>query len=168
MTPEAIAEALAKVFARDHASALQRAATPRPLAAGETLLEANAPSHTLYFVCDGELAIATDDATELGRCGAGAIVGEVSTFDGGPASATVTAARTATVLGWDREALDALYRDHPHAATALMQELCATLAARIRASSDLFEQLTTGQVAPPRTSWFAALKALFVSSRGAA
>lgn len=131
----------------EHLPAVRRAAVERAISTGETILQEGQSSATLYIVGDGELAITVDADLELGRCGVGAIVGEVSFLDRGLASATVRATRPTTVLALAREAFDALYRDAPHAATAVMRRLCTTLAARIRRSSDLLDGQGAG--APP-------------------
>ena len=83
------------------------------------------------------------------------------------ASATVAATTPSVVLCVDGGALDALYRDDPKAGTAFMNELCATLASRIRASTDTFENLTTGSVAPPPTTLLGILRSLFGGSKRA-
>ena len=166
MLSDATIEALAAVtkLSATELRAVERAAAAQVLAAGEVLLHEGAASAALYVVCDGEVAITISGgpsaaSSELGRCGAGAVLGEVSLFDGGAATATVTATRATELMKLDRARLDVLYRDDPHAATALMRALTSALAARIRASSDRFEKLH-GTAAPARQPVLGVLRSL--------
>jgi CRP-like cAMP-binding protein len=171
MTPQELAARFAPLATHlsiDDVADLQRAMTERSIAPGEVVLREGTDSDTLHLVWDGELAVSIESGVELGRCGGGSIVGEVSLLDCGPASATVTATRPTTLLSLDRSGLETLHRDSPRAATALLRALCATLARRVRTSSDELERLVgDGSTKPPeRSSFLGVLRSLFFSSKG--
>src|SRR5262245_20242540 len=118
-------------------AALLGALVERVAPAGEVLLSEGKSSDTIYLVWDGQLAVTigeAPDAMEVGRPGAGAVVGEVSFLDGGAASATLTASAPTHLFTIGREAFDGLRRDHPRAATALLRALCRTIAGRLRSA----------------------------------
>nr|HEX4313903.1 cyclic nucleotide-binding domain-containing protein [Kofleriaceae bacterium] len=168
MVSESILELLARATALSmhELRAIERAATAQTLAVGDVVLRDGEASAALYLIADGEVAIGIGDGagTELGRCGAGAVLGEVSLFDGGAATATVTATRATQLLRLDRAQLDALYGDDPHAAAALMRMLTSALAARIRASNDRLEKLDVpaAGAARQRQPLLGVLRSLFI------
>jgi len=170
MTPQEIAARFAPLAGHlsiDDVAGLQRASVERRLPIGEVVLREGATSDTLHLVWDGELAVSVDGGTELGRCGPGSIVGEVSLLDCGPASATVTTTRETTLLSLSRAAFEALHQEDARAATALLRALCGTLAKRVRTSSDDLERLMgdEGEKVPTRSSLFAVLRSLFFASK---
>src|SRR5215469_10891004 len=68
----------------------------RDVLSGDALIRRGEPDRTLYFVLRGELEIIvqSSDGHTMGsvaRVGAGAVLGELAFFDGGPRSATAWA-----------------------------------------------------------------------------
>jgi CRP-like cAMP-binding protein len=168
MTTEELANALQGAnldLKSEHLAALKQAASERELYKGDKLLTEGEPSNALYIVVTGWLSV-TSAGSELGRCGPGRVVGEISLLDGGPATASVTADSKCSLLCVDRPAFDALHQRDPRAATAFLQLICSTLAERLRASSDRLEQLSGGgQPAVQRSSLLGVLRSLFFGGK---
>jgi len=95
---------------------------------GEILVHQGAPADALYIVESGrfEVSIAGHDAP-IAELGAGAPIGEIAFFAGGPRTATVTAARDSVVMRLSRSQFDALCSRHPN----IWPRLAATLAQRL-------------------------------------
>jgi CRP-like cAMP-binding protein len=110
---------------------LRRDASERRYAAGESVFEKGDPSDFLLIVTSGRLAVESfaDDGTPLvlNLIGPGEILGEIGVIDGGPRSATATAAvETRAALIARRDFLQVLYRE-PGAAHAMLRVLCSRL-----------------------------------------
>lgn len=83
---------------------------------GATLIEQGQPGGPIYLILDGMLRVSVDDE-EVAELGPGAIVGERSVLEGGPATATVTAitpVRVAEIPAaeLDRSALEEVAAGH--------------------------------------------------------
>lgn len=76
--------------------------------AGHHIVQQGHGVHHCYVVMDGSARVTIDDE-EVGQADPGEVLGEISMFDQGPASATVTANDTMELLVIDhRQFLDAL------------------------------------------------------------
>ena len=102
------------------------------LAADQVLFLAGDPGDGCYLIEQGLLKVSIDgpSGTEriLAILGPGAIVGELSTIDGLPRSASVTAVRDAELDFISRTAFDAFAKAHPE----VYQHMVTLLAARLR------------------------------------
>jgi CRP/FNR family transcriptional regulator, cyclic AMP receptor protein len=102
------------------------------LAAGKILFRAGASGDGCYRVEDGLLKVTMVSSSGAERIlaflGRGAIVGELSTIDGLPRSATVVAVRDATVRFLGRAEFEAFADKHP----AVYKALVRILAQRLR------------------------------------
>ena len=119
----------------------------RVLSPGQTLVEEGSAGDSVWLVWEGQLGVSLQVGRErvsLGRVGPGAIVGEVAFLDGGPASATISATTSSTVLGLGQPAFDAVMAKNPRAATAVHLALCRSLADHVRAASERVEELRSG------------------------
>jgi CRP-like cAMP-binding protein len=100
---------------------------------------------SLLFLLDGTFALRLGDEqgpTELGFLPAYSIVGEVSFFDGGPATATILAcAPRNSALALDAAGFERLAADAPGVAAGLCRAVCDTLAARLREADDRFDRI---------------------------
>lgn len=108
------------------------------LSAGAPLLTSGADHDTLYLLLSGKLDCVLDvDGREvlLGRISSGHWIGEIHLIDGGPATTTVRASETSSLLGLDIAALDALQTEDPDAASALLTSIAGDLARRLRRTS---------------------------------
>jgi CRP-like cAMP-binding protein len=105
------------------------------VAAGAPLIGYRGRSDHLYFIRAGRMRVwleAEGQPLVLGEIGPGKWVGEVTVLDHGPATATVAAVETSTLLSLSRAAFDELRARHPRIAARLVQALCRDLANRLR------------------------------------
>jgi CRP-like cAMP-binding protein len=142
----------------------------REVAERELVLREGVPSAAIFLVREGELSVSLSlggPTLETGRFGAGAILGEVSFIDGGPATATVAAATRTRLWVLPRASLDRLRSESPRQAIATLRAVSHSLAKRVRGGNDFLDGLlrSAGQGAPvappPRPSLRASLRALF-------
>ncbi len=102
------------------------------LDADEVLFLADDPGDGCYRIEDGLLKVTmvsrSGSERILAFLGPGAIVGELSTIDGRPRSASVVAVREAALSFLSRAAFDAFARKHPE----VFKTLVALLASRLR------------------------------------
>jgi CRP/FNR family transcriptional regulator, cyclic AMP receptor protein len=107
-------------------------ATPRRLAADETLFLAGDPGDGFYRVEDGLLKISIASATGIERIlailGPGSIVGDLAIIDGKSRSASVSALRDSKLQFVSQRAFDAFAAEHPE----IYKYLAKVLAARLR------------------------------------
>ena len=113
------------------------------LEAGQTLIEAGAPSDCLYVVTSGTVgAFAANEPSRLiGQVVAGETVGELGLISGKPRNATVRALRDSVVLRLSRETFHELTRADPAVVMSLARLVLE------RATQPVHERLT----ARPRT-----------------
>ena len=97
------------------------------LAAEEILVEEGEEDPSLFLLVSGEVSL-SHRGTEIGRLGPGALVGELSSIDGGPSVERVCAVTSVLALRLRREPLMALMVDVPAFTIALSQ----LLAVRVR------------------------------------
>jgi NTE family protein len=80
---------------------------PLALRRGDVLVRQGEPSDTLYFVVSGRFSVQVDGAPRpIAEIGQGQPIGEIGFFAGLPRTATVTALRDASVVGFTREQFD--------------------------------------------------------------
>jgi CRP/FNR family transcriptional regulator, cyclic AMP receptor protein len=109
----------------------------RKVLSGDALIRRGEPDRTLYFVLRGELEIIvqSSDGLTMGRVarvGAGAVLGELAFFDGGPRSATAWAVTPCEVAAMSPGQYAAFERASPGLAHSLLFALGRILAARLR------------------------------------
>ena len=101
------------------------------LAAGQILFRAGSPGEGCYRVEDGLLKVMMVSSSGAERIlvflGPGAIVGELSTIDGLPRSATVMAIRDATLSSLSRAEFEAFSEEHPEVYKSLVKILAQRL-----------------------------------------
>jgi CRP-like cAMP-binding protein len=101
------------------------------LAAGKILFRAGATGDGCYRVEDGLLKVTMVSSSGAERIleffGPGAIVGELSTIDGLPRSATVVAVRDATLSSVSRAEFEAFAEEHPEVYKSLVKLLAHRL-----------------------------------------
>jgi CRP-like cAMP-binding protein len=106
------------------------------LAAEEFLVEEGEEDPSLFLLVSGEVSL-SQRGTEIGRLGPGALVGELSSIDGGPSAERACAVTPVLALRLRREPLMALMADVPAFTIALSQ----LLAVRVRSlQSELSER----------------------------
>jgi len=89
---------------------------------GGHLVEEGARAGGFFVINEGEATVSTD-GTELARLGPGSYFGEVAVIDGGPRSATITAATPVDTLELTPSALKAVLRKEPSIEAAMAAEL---------------------------------------------
>jgi hypothetical protein len=124
------------------------------LAAEETLVAEGEEDPSLFLLISGEVSL-SQRGTEIGRLGAGELVGELSSIDGGPSAERACAATPVLALRLRREPLMALMADVPAFTIALSQLLAvrvrslqSELAARPDAKSDEASPIAERQNGP--------------------
>jgi CRP/FNR family transcriptional regulator, cyclic AMP receptor protein len=109
----------------------------RNVLSGDALIRHGEPDRTLFFVLRGELEIIvqSSDGLTMGRVarvGAGAVLGELAFFDGGPRSATAWAVTPCEVAAMSPEQYAAFELASPGLAHTLLFALGRILATRLR------------------------------------
>lgn len=113
------------------------AADPVTFAPGQSLFRAGEASEGLYMILDGVVQLhgrtPGDGMVDLGRVGAGGVIGEFSLLDPGPRSASAIAAGPVTARRVGLARFDALRVSGHPAALAVMDRLRLEVARRTRA-----------------------------------
>lgn len=124
-------------WSRDDWARLLAQAQPVVLAAGQVLMKRGDSDRAVYLVADGSLEVTGaagggDAMGGLVREPTGAVIGEVSFFDGLPRTATVWATRPTTLLRLDQAAVQAFAAASPARGLELLLALGRVLAFRLR------------------------------------
>src|SRR5579885_2752906 len=121
----------------DAAAALESVMTTRSVPRGHTVFREGDTGDRLFVVLDGKVKIsrAAADGREnlLAVLGPGEMFGELSLFDPGPRTASVSAITDATLAGLAHDALRAWLGDHPDVSIHMLQ----ALARRLRRANDV-------------------------------
>ena len=115
---------------------------------GQAIFREREPSGRLYLVVAGVVEITKaspglERPSSLARLERGDILGEVSAFEGGPRSATASAAVTpeTRVAVWDMEDFHAFLSARPAVAADILRRLVKTLGERLRKTSEAVQVL---------------------------
>jgi CRP/FNR family cyclic AMP-dependent transcriptional regulator len=114
---------------------LARNGRTRTLAAGEQLITAGREVRDLYFVTDGQLAVATAGGSRLSTLAVGDVVGEMSFVEKRLPSASVAALGAAQILAVPREALLAAFEQDTGFAARFYRALAIFLSDRLRTAT---------------------------------
>jgi CRP/FNR family cyclic AMP-dependent transcriptional regulator len=109
----------------------------RNVQSGQPLIRGGEPDRTFYFVLRGELEIIVQSSDGLtmrrvAQAGAGAVLGELAFFDGGPRSATASAMAPCEVAAMSQDQYAAFELASPGLARSLLFALARVLATRLR------------------------------------
>ncbi|MEI8056582.1 MAG: Crp/Fnr family transcriptional regulator [Actinomycetes bacterium] len=133
------------------AAALKSSMDERRLLKGEVLFSEGDSGDRLYVVTEGKVKLSHSSGdgreTLLAVMGEGEMFGELSLFDPGPRTATVTALTDTTALGLGHAALRPWLTGRPEVAEALLQALAQRLRRTNEALSDLVFSDVPGRVA---------------------
>jgi CRP-like cAMP-binding protein len=144
---------------------LDRTMGHRSLVAGEVVITEGEPLSSLFLLEEGQLAIRMQGATgkvyDVGHVGPGALLGDVSILDGGPATMTVVAATPARVRILTMDQFQVFTADRPSLGVALYHGLCRSLSERVRIASNKVEALATGTTKHERQGLLEAILDLF-------
>jgi CRP-like cAMP-binding protein len=118
----------------------------RHFAAGERILQQDAPGEAFYVICEGQVAVRREESGEilqLARLSEGDFFGEMALLSGAPRVASVDAIVDGTlVLEISTALLTELTRRHPGVATALKKFCRQRLVSNLMATSTLFRPLS--------------------------
>lgn len=107
----------------------------RGLAPGELLIAAGREVGELFFVTEGELAVATAGGARISTLAVGDVVGEMSFVEKRRPNATVTALGRAEVLAVPREALLAAFERDTGFAARFYRAMAIFLSDRLRSAT---------------------------------
>ncbi len=102
----------------------------RDVEPGEVLMRQGDREPPLVYVARGRIGVAVDGA-ELGTCGSGDFLGEMSLVSGHTASATATVVEASRIALFDRAALAQYARSVPEVGAAVNQALNKGLAVKV-------------------------------------
>ena len=134
---------LARALPDPETDQLLDAVVTEDVADGEMLVAEGATSDALFLLWDGELEVLIDEGgttSHVATLRSGSIVGEVSLFDPGAATASIRSKGSSTVLRLDHAAVDRLFAAAPAAATDFLSAVTHTLAERVEASLQRLER----------------------------
>ena len=118
----------------------------RHFAAGERILQQDAPGEAFYVICEGQVAVRREEGTDvvqLARLSEGDFFGEMALLSGAPRVASVDAVVDGTlVLEISTALLTELTRRHPGVAVALKKFCRQRLVSNLMATSALFRPLS--------------------------
>jgi CRP-like cAMP-binding protein len=133
--------ALAAALGPQNLAVLTRAMSTLELPAGRRIIRDRMPVDSLYFILEGEVSILIEEggrSISLGRVGPGEWLGEVSVLSGEMlASSTVRSETPVKLTRLRHQAFEELIVKNDAIASAMLRELVAMLAARLRASNDV-------------------------------
>jgi len=95
---------------------------------GELLAVRGDPGDTLYVIVDGEVQVLGADEQELAVRGPGDFIGEMAVISSKPRVASLVAMSDVRVLELHKPAFEAILRERPETALAMMRILCDLLA----------------------------------------
>jgi CRP/FNR family cyclic AMP-dependent transcriptional regulator len=135
----------------ESALTLESALTQRSLARGHVVFKEGDPGDRLFVVLEGKVKIsrAAADGREnlLAVLGATEMFGELSLFDPGPRTATITTITETTLASLDHDDLRPLLTQRPAVAVHLLQALAQRLRRTNEAMADLVFTDVPGRVA---------------------
>lgn len=106
---------------------IAKASTQLTIEEGRTLVEQGATGHEAFVILSGD-AVVKRNGRKVASLGPGAVFGELSLFDGGPRSATVSAVSSLDVLVIGQREFTGVLDEVP----GLAHKILANLAGRVR------------------------------------
>jgi CRP/FNR family transcriptional regulator len=135
----------------DSAATLEKMLTTRSVGRGHVVFSEGDTGDRLFIVLDGKVKItrASADGREnlIAVLGAGEMFGELSLFDPGPRTASVSAITDSTLASLDHDDLRPLLLERPGVAVELLQALAQRLRRTNEAMADLVFTDVPGRVA---------------------
>jgi HEAT repeat protein len=95
---------------------------------GEMLAARGEPGDTMYVIVDGEVQVLGADEQELAVRGPGEFIGEMAVISSQPRAASLVAKSDVRVLELHKPAFEAILRERPETALAMLRVLCERLA----------------------------------------
>jgi hypothetical protein len=94
---------------------------------GEMLAVEGEPGDTMYVIVEGEVRVLGTDGDELAVRGQGDFIGEMAVISSKPRTASLLASSAVRVLELRKPAFEAILRERPETAIAMMRVLCERL-----------------------------------------
>ena len=94
---------------------------------GEMLAAEGEPGDTMYVIVEGEVRVLGSDGEELAVRGPGDFIGEMAVILSRPRTASLLASSAVRVLELRKAAFEAILRERPETAIAMMHVLCERL-----------------------------------------
>jgi CRP-like cAMP-binding protein len=104
----------------------------RRFKAGEHLVQRDRPSHGVFVLLSGTVAVQIPSQERPREIGPGEVCGEISFLDDLPATADVVANSAVEVLFLDRATLQSLFELFPHLGSRFFHSLAVILSRRLR------------------------------------
>ncbi len=135
----------------DSASTLEKVLTSRTVSRGHVVFKEGDPGDRLFIVLEGKVKItrASADGREnlIALLGTGEMFGELSLFDPGPRTASVSAVTDSTLASLDHDDLRPLLLERPGVGVELLRALAQRLRRTNDAMADLVFTDVPGRVA---------------------
>jgi CRP-like cAMP-binding protein len=96
---------------------------------GDTLAAEGEFGDTMYVIVEGAVRVVAGDRKELAVLGPGDVIGEMAVISSRPRMASLLARSKVRVLEIRKPAFEAILRERPDTALAMMRVLCERLAA---------------------------------------
>lgn len=122
-------------LSRRHLRKLAERADEAGFAKGEIIVEEGAMGGAFFVILSGQARVTRNHRT-LARLGPGDFFGELALLDGGPRSATVTAATPVVAVRIFKRSFDRLVAEEPLVGTKMLAVLAARLRAVERSQTD--------------------------------
>jgi CRP-like cAMP-binding protein len=98
---------------------------------GDAIVRQGDPGDAMHIIVDGDVSVVVDDergAKTVARRSSGDVVGEMALITNEPRIATLIAHDRVRVLSIGRAQFEAILRERPETALAVMRQLCSRLA----------------------------------------
>lgn len=134
----------------EDAEALAALAKEEVFRKGQTVFRERDPGGKIYVVLSGVIEVSKASpggrAHAVARLERGEVLGEMAAFDGGPRSATATAAVVpeTRLASWDQEDFHGFLSSRPQAATLVLGALLRKMSRRLRLTSEAVQSLLAG------------------------
>lgn len=137
------------------AEALAALAKEEVFRKGEAVFRERDPGGKVHVVLSGVVEVTKSSpggrSHAVARLERGEVLGEMAAFDGGPRSATATAAVVpeTRLAAWDQEDFHGFLFSRPQAATLVLGALLRKMSRRLRVTSEAVQTLLASVGAPP-------------------
>lgn len=99
---------------------------------GDYVIEGGHTAAGLYVLLNGQVSVLSNRGDRIANVSAGSIIGEMALVDGGLRSADVVAETGVSTLLMTKHQFQAIGRNRPEIALAVMTNLCRIMSSRVR------------------------------------
>lgn len=123
---------LLKDFEPDWIMWFEERCIPISFCEGDYMIEGGHAAVGLYALLDGEVSVRTDRGGEIAKVGGGSVIGEMALVDGGKRSVNVVAMTDVSSMLMTAHQFEAVKKERPEIALAVMSNLCRLISSRVR------------------------------------